>query len=65
MLTGIWTFFSKNLDQQSKAKQMHKDINKKALSNSEIKVIEKGLDYTPIQNKINESELRRDFEKTL
>ena len=29
---------------------------------SEIKVVEKGLDYAPIQSKINESELRNDFE---
>ena len=28
----------------------------------EIKILEKGLDYVPIQNKINEPELRRDFE---
>ena len=30
---------------------------------SEIKVLEKGLDYAPIQNKINEPELRNDFEE--
>ena len=29
----------------------------------EIKVLEKGLDYAPIQNKINEPKLRRDFEE--
>ena len=28
----------------------------------EIKILEKGLDYAPIQNKITELELRRDFE---
>ena len=28
----------------------------------EIKILGKGLDYAPIQNKINEPELRRDFE---
>ena len=28
----------------------------------EIKILKKGLDYVPIQNKINELELRRDFE---
>ena len=28
----------------------------------EIKILEKGLDYAPIQSKINEPELRRDFE---
>ena len=28
----------------------------------EIKILVKGLDYVPIQNKINKPELRRDFE---
>ena len=28
----------------------------------EIKILEKGLDYAPIQNKINKAKLRRDFE---
>ena len=36
--------------------------SRKVLSDAEIKVLEKGLDYVPIQNKINEPELRRDFE---
>ena len=31
------------------------------LSETEIKVLEKGLDYAPIQKKINESELRKGF----
>ena len=38
------------------------NLSKKVLSDAEIKVLEKGLDYAPIQNKINEPELRRDFE---
>ena len=33
-----------------------------ALSESKIKVLEKGLDFAPIQKKINEPELRRDFQ---
>ena len=33
----------------------------RVLSDAEIKVLEKGLDYAPIQNKINEPELRNDF----
>ena len=33
------------------------------LTDTEIKVVEKGLDYAPIQNKINEPEFRRDFEE--
>ena len=28
----------------------------------EVKILEKGLDYSPIQNKTNEPVLRRDFE---
>ena len=37
------------------------NLSKKVLSDMEIKILEKGLDYAPIQNKINEPELRRDF----
>ena len=39
------------------------NLSKKILTDIEIKVFEKGLDYAPIQNKINEPELRRDFEE--
>ena len=38
------------------------NLSKKVLSDAEIGVLEKGLDYASIQNKINEPELRRDFE---
>ena len=38
------------------------NLRKKVLSDVEVKVLEKGLDYASIQNKINEPELRRDFE---
>ena len=38
------------------------NLSKMVLSDAEIKVLEKGLDYAPIQNKINEPELRWDFE---
>ena len=31
------------------------------LTDTEIKVLERGLDFAPIQRKINEPELRRDF----
>ena len=61
MLTGVWGFLLRNL--VNKAKQKGKDLNKKPLSNTEIKVFEKQLDYGPIQNKINKSKLRRDSEK--
>ena len=39
------------------------NLSRKVLSESEIGVLEKGLDFAPIQNKINEPELRRDFEQ--
>ena len=33
------------------------------LSDAEIKIVEEGLDFAPIQRKINEPELRKDFEE--
>ena len=39
------------------------NLSNRALSDAEIKVLEKGLDYAPIQNKINEPEQRNDFNK--
>ena len=38
------------------------NLSKKVLPDMGIKLLEKGLDYGPIQNKINEPELRRDFD---
>ena len=38
-------------------------LSKSILTDIEIKALEKGLDYAPIQNKIKEPELRRDFEE--
>ena len=38
------------------------NLSKKVLPETEIKVLEKGLFFAPIQNKINEPELRKDFE---
>ena len=37
------------------------NLSRKVLSDTEIKILEKGLDYAPIQNKVNEPELRQDF----
>ena len=37
------------------------DLSQRVLTDTEIKVLEKGLDFAPIQRKINEPELRRDF----
>ena len=33
------------------------------LSDAEIKVLEKGLDFAPVQRKINETDLTEDFEE--
>ena len=35
----------------------------KVLTDTEIRILEKGLDFAPIQNKINEPELRSEFEE--
>ena len=37
------------------------NLSRKVLTDTEIKVLEKGLDFAPIQRKLNEPELRRDF----
>ena len=39
------------------------NLSNRVLADAEISVLEKGLDYAPIQNKINEPELRTDFEE--
>ena len=65
-----------NIDNNSKAKAIRKtrlsgyfcsntvfNLNRKVLMDNEIKVLEKGLDYTPIQSKINEPKLLNDFEE--
>ena len=39
------------------------NLSNRVLSDSEIKELEKGLDFAPIQRKINEPELRKDFEE--
>ena len=39
------------------------NLSNKVLSDTEIRVLEKGLDFAPIQNKLNEPELRRDFKE--
>ena len=37
------------------------NLSHRVLTDTEIKVLERGLDFLPIQRKINESELRPDF----
>ena len=37
------------------------NLSHRVLTETEIKVLEKGLDYAPIQKKINKPELRKDF----
>ena len=39
------------------------NLSWKVLTSSEIRILEKGFDLAPIQNKLNESELRTDFEE--
>ena len=38
------------------------NLNRRVLSEDEIKVLEKELDFAPIQNKVNDPELRKDFD---
>ena len=38
-------------------------MSSKDLTDFEIKVLEKGLEFVPIQNKINAPELKSDFEE--
>ena len=38
-------------------------LGNKILSDTKIRVLEKGFDIGPIQNKVNEPELRRDFKE--
>ena len=37
------------------------NLSRKVLTDTEMKVLKKGLDFAPIQRKLNEPELRRDF----
>ena len=37
------------------------NLSSKVLTDTEINILEKGLDFAPIQNKINQPELRKDF----
>ena len=39
------------------------NLSGRVLSESEIKVLEKALDFVPFQRKLNEPELRRDFQE--
>ena len=39
------------------------NLSNKFLSNTEIRILEKGLDFAPIQSKINEPKLRRKFKE--
>ena len=41
------------------------NLSNRVLTDIEIKVLEKGLDFAPIQRKINEPELRQDFAEFL
>ena len=39
------------------------NLSRRVLTEIEIKILEKGLDYAHIENKINEPELKQDFEE--
>ena len=39
------------------------NLSQRVLTEVEIKVLENGLDFDPIQNKMNETELRKDFDE--
>ena len=39
------------------------NLSRKVLTDTEIRILEKGLDFPPIQNKINKPKLRTDFEE--
>ena len=39
------------------------NLSSKVLEDTEINILEKGLDFAPSQNKINQRELRKDFEE--
>ena len=39
------------------------DLSRKILSDTETKILEKGLDDGPIQNKVEDPELREDFDE--
>ena len=39
------------------------NVSNNVLGDTEIRALEKGLDFAPIQNKVNEPELRRDFKE--
>ena len=39
------------------------NLSRKVLTDTDIRILEKGLNFVPIQNKINEPELRSDFEE--
>ena len=39
------------------------NLSNKVLSDTEIRLLEKDFDFAPIQNKLNEPELRRDFKE--
>ena len=39
------------------------NLSSKVLTDTEINILEKGLDFAPIQNKINQPDLRKDFQE--
>ena len=39
------------------------NLSSKVLTDTKINILEKGLDFTPIQNKINQPEMTKNFEE--
>ena len=53
MREGCWDTFAETVS----------NLSRKILTDTEIRILEKGLDFSQVQRKFNEPELRRDFEE--
>ena len=67
-LTKYWLYLSQQLYWNKSTKKLFFsesvfNCSKKVLTEAEIKVLEKGLDHNPIQNKVNGPDLCSDFEE--
>ena len=60
---NITEFTSSNHSNRHFCSDIIFNLSNRVLSDAEIKIIEKSLDIAPIQKKINELELRKDFEE--
>ena len=53
MREGCWDTFAETVS----------NLSRKILTDTEIRILEKGLDFSQVQRKFNEPELRSDFEE--